>query len=427
MLEQRKKYLSVRLDATLTRVIWLNMKCIAVMGGVSVKCLLTRVEKKVKEQGAYLCAQKRDWVGKVKLEIQRKPALSRQSALSKLRQNARALAVAVLSTLWKLYCKEARQSSACHIQPKEVKYLMEDFSELQCQSHAAAAVMRIGYSCGRDPILSSRTNQPPPPSSSQVFQVLPWSRHSWRPDIATQPVVPLKRCESKQLHNHFSVPSKMEKMMLEFLKDEDDLITALQIDTYLNTLLQIHKKENLVQGDIQLCKNYFSESPIYPLFISCFCFCLKIFFLCFNQNLVYIMFLLESIYYCFSTESNPTLGGGIKCDQIHNYLINWFSKIHHFKNHGNECKEDQNPQKWNYHGISLTNSQAEMGHGHRSWWEISPQRASQELHSQSCLPNSQKKKKKKIATGRKSAVILGTGPAQWRKKKERTDEVNCLD
>ncbi|KNZ61965.1 hypothetical protein VP01_1329g2 [Puccinia sorghi] len=29
--------------------------------------------------------------------------------------------------------------------------------------------------------------------------------------------------------------------------------------------------------------------------------------------------------------------------------------------------------------------------------------------------------------GRKIAVILGTGPAQWRKKKERTDEVNCLN
>ncbi|KNZ58735.1 hypothetical protein VP01_1870g3 [Puccinia sorghi] len=37
--------------------------------------------------------------------------------------------------------------------------------------------------------------------------------------------------------------------------------------------------------------------------------------------------------------------GGIKYDQIHNYLINWFSKIHHFKNHENACKEDQNPQK----------------------------------------------------------------------------------
>ncbi|KNZ54982.1 hypothetical protein VP01_27g2 [Puccinia sorghi] len=38
----------------------------------------------------------------------------------------------------------------------------------------------------------------------------------------------------------------------------------------------------------------------------------------------------------------------IKYDQIHNYLINWFSKIHHFQNHGNACKEDQNPQKWNF-------------------------------------------------------------------------------
>ncbi|KNZ51052.1 hypothetical protein VP01_410g3 [Puccinia sorghi] len=35
--------------------------------------------------------------------------------------------------------------------------------------------------------------------------------------------------------------------------------------------------------------------------------------------------------------------GGIKYDQIHNYLINLFSKIH-FKNHGKACKEDQNPQ-----------------------------------------------------------------------------------
>ncbi|KNZ48673.1 hypothetical protein VP01_549g1 [Puccinia sorghi] len=39
--------------------------------------------------------------------------------------------------------------------------------------------------------------------------------------------------------------------------------------------------------------------------------------------------------------------GGIKHDQMHNYLINWFSKMHHSKNHGNACKEDQNPQKWN--------------------------------------------------------------------------------
>ncbi|KNZ61953.1 hypothetical protein VP01_132g6 [Puccinia sorghi] len=45
--------------------------------------------------------------------------------------------------------------------------------------------------------------------------------------------------------------------------------------------------------------------------------------------------------------------GGIKYDLIHNYLINWFSKIHHFKNHGNAGKEDQNPQKWNFKKLEM--------------------------------------------------------------------------
>ncbi|KNZ50801.1 hypothetical protein VP01_422g4 [Puccinia sorghi] len=43
--------------------------------------------------------------------------------------------------------------------------------------------------------------------------------------------------------------------------------------------------------------------------------------------------------------------GAIKYDQIHNHLINWFSKIQHFKNHGNACKES--PRKESVTGSSL--------------------------------------------------------------------------
>ncbi|KNZ45550.1 hypothetical protein VP01_800g4 [Puccinia sorghi] len=56
----------------------------------------------------------------------------------------------------------------------------------------------------------------------------------------------------------------------------------------------------------------------------------------------------NSIFWKYLKKHSMVIIGGIKYEKIHNYLINCFSKIHHFKKHGNACKEDQNPQMWNF-------------------------------------------------------------------------------
>ncbi|KNZ51416.1 hypothetical protein VP01_3966g2 [Puccinia sorghi] len=98
---------------------------------------------------------------------------------------------------------------------------------------------------------------------------------------------------------------------------------------------------------------------------------------CFSgkMNLYYlrnmgIMFLGES--YSLGTYENYLIGGGIKYDQIHNYLINWFSKIHHFKKHGNACKEDQNPQNPDdVFGTIFKSCNRILNYGYPNWGIIS--------------------------------------------------------
>ncbi|KNZ63700.1 hypothetical protein VP01_1111g11 [Puccinia sorghi] len=112
----------------------------------------------------------------------------------------------------------------------------------------------------------------------------------------------------------------------------DILITATEvISTYLIFPKQLHY---LIFQEI-----------IMPILFhkSNFCFIISWFCLVLSVperscQVVYISFHSYFINYSkYYSLYNIIIIGGIKYDQIHNYLINWFSKIHHFKNHGNAC------------------------------------------------------------------------------------------
>ena len=71
----------------------------------------------------------------------------------------------------------------------------------------------------------------------------------------------------------------MEKLVLQFMEDDDEIIMALQINTYIIHLIQSQKKRggsvegrmtinrNRLEGDFRLFHDYFSENPVYPEFL----------------------------------------------------------------------------------------------------------------------------------------------------------------
>jgi hypothetical protein len=71
----------------------------------------------------------------------------------------------------------------------------------------------------------------------------------------------------------------VNRMVTHFLDDEDDIITQMQINTYIINLLQAQKKwggsvagrmtinRNRLEGDLRLFNDYFSPTPVYPEFI----------------------------------------------------------------------------------------------------------------------------------------------------------------
>ncbi|KNZ54855.1 hypothetical protein VP01_2831g2 [Puccinia sorghi] len=72
----------------------------------------------------------------------------------------------------------------------------------------------------------------------------------------------------------------------------------------------------------------------------------------FSEKIKSVLFFIFAYEFCVFV----FVFGVSKYDQIHNYLINWFSKLHRFKNHGNACKEDQIPKS----GIFAEKYQSEM-------------------------------------------------------------------
>ena len=71
----------------------------------------------------------------------------------------------------------------------------------------------------------------------------------------------------------------MDQFVLHYFDDNDDLIIALQMNSYLIHFLKSQKKsggstigritinQNQLQGDFQLFSNYLSENPVYPAFM----------------------------------------------------------------------------------------------------------------------------------------------------------------
>jgi hypothetical protein len=80
----------------------------------------------------------------------------------------------------------------------------------------------------------------------------------------------------------------------------------------------------------------------YPLMTFLLCLCYLILTFSFLSNSVYYLSLFDLIYFSLSvlskSKDNSTCGnflmllGGIKYNQIHHYLIDWFEKIHPFSN-----------------------------------------------------------------------------------------------
>jgi hypothetical protein len=75
-------------------------------------------------------------------------------------------------------------------------------------------------------------------------------------------------------------PTKMEKFIVHFIEDDNDMIMALQINTYIIHLARQKKwggsvsgrmviNRGRLEGDFQLFNDYFSENPTYPDFMFC--------------------------------------------------------------------------------------------------------------------------------------------------------------
>jgi hypothetical protein len=81
--------------------------------------------------------------------------------------------------------------------------------------------------------------------------------------------------------------TKMEKFIVHFLEDDDKILMAIQINTYIIHLSQQNNWGGSVsgrmvldcgwlEGDFQLFNDYFSENPTYPEFLSRQRFCMRI-------------------------------------------------------------------------------------------------------------------------------------------------------